>query len=354
VPTAYVTRPYLRLPEHKVTTDEIIDDIRKHHSGHPQLKVIERVIRGAGVETRHFTRPLASPVVSGGARLDERNTAAYADALAQAVHAANGALEEAGLTPGDVDAVITSHTTSWASPALDIDLVNHLGLRPDVRRIPMSTLGCVGGAHALTRAHSHIAAHPGSRVLVVVAETLSTVYNHRDTTLESMIYKVLFGDSAAAAVVTDTPLGPGMAITDTWEYVLPHSTDRYRGRLDLEGLHFDSTPQALNGTSDIMPALHAWIARTAGEPWTPAWVVVHPGGPRILHDAARGLGLDTHRDLKHSWDSLRHCGNLGGAAVLDVLARTHSAPPPNDSPGLLLAFGPGFTVTAAHGTWYTP
>lgn len=55
-------------------------------------------------------------------------------------------------------------------------------------------------------------------------------------------------------------------------------------------------------------------------------MLIHPGGPRILHDAAAGLGL-AEAALRHSWNSLRERGNLGGSAVLDVLARTHDDPP---------------------------
>ncbi|WP_405720739.1 hypothetical protein [Streptomyces sp. NBC_00046] len=70
------------------------------------------------------------------------------------------------------------------------------------------------------------------------------MYNHQDTAVEHMIYKALFGDSAASALVTDQPLGPGLRAdspADTYKHVLPNSLTRYHGRVDHAGFHFDST-----------------------------------------------------------------------------------------------------------------
>ncbi|MEU5425199.1 PhlD [Streptomyces olivoreticuli] len=344
MPASYISRPAIELPTHKITTEEIYDNIRTRHPDHPRLRAIERVVQATTVRNRHFTRPLDSPLVSGTAPLKERVKAAFSDALAMATDAAQKALDTAGLHPADIDAVITSHTTSWGVPHMDVQLVNALGLKPDVRHLSMTTLACAGGAQSLIRASEFVAARPGSRVLVVVTEVISSVYNHQDTGIESMIYKALFGDSAGACIVTDTPLGPGLRIDDTWEYILPGSMDRYSGRLDHDGLHFDSTREALNAADDVLPPLLDWLGS-----WRPDIPVIHPGGPRIIEDVARGLDLpDTA--ARHSWNSLAENGNLGGVAVLDVLRRTHEDPP-TDGNALLIAFGPGFAASGCRGTW---
>ncbi|MBH1933775.1 PhlD [Streptomyces sp. AV19] len=346
--SAYVARPAIALPQHIVTLDDICDDIARHHSGHPRLATYMRVARAAGVNTRRFTRPLNSPTVSGSATIAERNLVAFEDSARLAEEAARAAMANAGLEPSDIDAVVTSHTTSWTTPGLDVHLVNTLGLRPDVRRTPMASLGCGGGAQALSRAADDVTARPGSRVLVVAAETLSTVYRHEDDGLGSMIYKALFGDGAGACVVTDVPLGPGFRIDACWEYLLPDSLDRYWCTVDELGLHFDSTRKAVNATDEVMPPLVRWLDGPGGA--RPEWAVVHAGGPRILEDAAKGLGVE-EKVLRHSWGSLEDCGNLGGVSVLDVLARTYEEPPAPGAPGLLTAFGPGFFAAACRGVW---
>ncbi|MFG2723270.1 PhlD [Streptomyces sp. NPDC048416] len=333
-----------------MTTDEITTDIRRAHAGLPRLDAMLRIARATTVRTRYFTRPLSAPTLAGNALVAERNKVAYEDALALAIEAGRRALETARLRPGDVDALVTSHTTSWTVPSLDVHLVGALGLRPDVRRHPMGTVGCAGGAQGLVRARQDIVAHPGANVLVVTAECLSAAtYNHEDSSLESMVYKVLFGDGAAGTVVTGDPAwaGPSFILDDTFEYVLPDSSERYRGRLNGSGLHFDSTRAATASFNDCLPALRAWL-RPDERPID--FAVVHPGGPRILDDTAAGLGL--HGDaLRHARESLAANGNLGGSAVLDVLSRTFAGAPAAGATGLIMGFGPGFVLAAARGHW---
>lgn len=346
---AYVTRPAIHLPDYQVTTGQILADIAKHHADHPRLAAVLRAVRACGVDTRYWSRPFDEVTAASG--VTDRALTAYADAAAMATTAAHRALETTGLAPGDIDAIVTSHTTSWAVPQLDIHLINTLGLRPDVTRIPLATLACAGGVHALIRATDHLRARPGTRVLVVASEVLSTIYHHDDDQIQHHVYKALFGDSAGAAIVTDAPLAPGLAIGDqpgdVWEFVLPDSADRYWGRLDEAGLHFDSTRKAVRAATDTIPHLQKWLVGRQ-----PGWAAVHPGGPGIIRDTLTGLGLD-QRHGDRSRESLAEVGNLGGVACMDVLARTYAASPRHGAEGTVVAFGPGFTAAGLYGTWHT-
>ncbi|MFF8840474.1 PhlD [Streptomyces sp. NPDC015130] len=353
----YISRPFTILPDYKISTGEIIDDIVAHHPDHPRLRVIRRALGNVGVDTRYFTRPLAARTITGDATIEERSNSAFADALALARRAATEALDAAHLGPGpdpgsyaDIDAIITTHSTGWSVPNLDIHLIGALGLRPTVRRIALTTMACAGGTQALIRAIDFIAARPGSRVLVVAAEVISSVYNHNDDSIEAMIYKGLFGDSASACIVSDEPLGPGLHVAgpdDTLEYVLPDSVDRYSGRIGIDGFHFDSTKEALSAADDVLPAILDWI----GPRQAVDWAAIHPGSPRIIADTASALGLDSV-DSRHSTDTLAAEGNLGGVSILRVLERTHADPPEHGAPGVVIAYGPGFNTAGIRGTWH--
>ncbi|MFG3496649.1 PhlD [Streptomyces sp. NPDC047886] len=347
----HVSRPQVVLPDHKVTTDDIVHDISLHHPDHPRLGAIHRVVRNCGVNTRYFTRPLDASTVSGTAGIDRRAEAAFDDAVVMATEAARRALTAAGLAaPGDdgyadIDAIVTTHSTGWSVPNLDVALLGPLRLRPTVRRVALTTLACAGGTQALIRAADLVAARPGSKVLVVAAEVISSVYNHADTGIESMIYKALFGDSAAAAVVSSEPLGPGLVVQDSFEYVLPDSVERYSGRIAADGFHFDSTKAALSAADDVLPALRTWLRGRSAD-----FAVIHPGSLRIIADTATAVGLSGD-DARHSTDTLADEGNLGGVSVLRVLERTHTAPPPGGAEGLVVAYGPGFAAAALHCRW---
>ncbi|MYT73724.1 MULTISPECIES: PhlD [unclassified Streptomyces] len=343
---AYVSPPRSVLGTHKVTTEEIADDIRAHHREHPRLGAFLRVVNNCGVRTRYFSRPLDSPTVSGEADVHTRTQVAFDDAVDMAERAALTALEAVDLAPGDIHAIVTTHATGYAVPNLDVHLIHRLGLRPTTRRIALTTMACAGGAHALLRAADLVALRPNEKVLVVAAEVLSTAYNHTASTIEAMIYKALFADAAAATVVSAAPLAAGLAIEDTLEYTLPESFDRYRGRLDAHGMHFDSTKQAPKAPTATFPALLNWLD---GRPVD--FAAIHPGSPRMVSDTADALELGTEH-TRHSMDTLADEGNIGGVSILRVLERTHTAPPPPGSHGVVVAYGPGFTTAALHGHWH--
>lgn len=344
--SVFVSIPRTIFGAHKVTTAEIVDDIRARQHDHPRLAAILRVVGNCGVSSRYFSRPLNSPTVAGTADVHERTQAAFDDAVALSEEAALAALDSAGLTARDIDAIVTTHTTGWAVPNLDVHLVARLGLRPTVRRVALTTVACAGGVQSLIRAADLVAVRPDSKVLVVAAEVLSTSYNHTETTIESMIYKALFADAGAAAVVTGTPLTSGLAIDDTFEYTLPDSLDRYRGRLDVHGMHFDSTKQAPSTAAKTLPALMDWLG-----PRPVDFGVIHPGSHRIIADTTEALGLDAHA-AHHSVDTLTDEGNMGAVSVFRVLERSHAAPPDDGAHGVAVAYGPGFITAALRCHWH--
>ncbi|MET8682013.1 PhlD [Streptomyces sp. NPDC004647] len=345
---AFVRRPTVALAKNPVNTEEICDDIIRHHPEHPQLPAILRVIENIHVQQRPFVRPLRE--VAQTQTFEERNTWAIDGLTELAERAARQALHDAGLHPRDIGGLITSHATGLAIPGLDVRLVNRLGLRPTVDRVPMTQLACAGGAHALGLAATLVKALPEKPVLVVCAEVpSSSVYQHTDTDLPSMIFKSLFGDAGTAAIVTSTPTGPGIRIDDSWRYLLPDSADYYKLQTSQHGYHFRSTRDGFKAVPKIIPHLRAWLdGHTPG--WEPHFAVAHPGGPAILEDLTKELGAPEHL-FRHSWASLQQNGNLGGGAVLDVLARTHADPPPDGAQGLMIGFGPGFATAACRLTW---
>ncbi|MFZ3573492.1 PhlD [Streptomyces sp. BH097] len=343
---AYVSMPHTVLGAHKVSTDEIADDIRARHPGHPRIAAAVRAVQGCGVHTRYFARPLDSPTVAGEAGIAERARTAFADALELAERAAASTIAAAGLRAKDLDGIVTTHSTGWAAPNLDVHLMTRLGLRPTARSLAHTTLACTGGTKSLIRAADMVAARPGGKVLVVAAEVISAVYHHSDTGIDAMIYKALFGDSAGAAVVSDEPLGPGFAYEDGFEHVLPGTAGQLGGRITADGLHFDATKQGRAAFTETLPSVTGWLGARRTD-----FAVIHPGSPRIIADTATALGLSEH-DTRHSTATLTEEGNLGGVSVLRVLERTHQDPPPAGSRGTMVAYGPGFTTAALHGHWH--
>ncbi|MFF8617081.1 PhlD [Streptomyces sp. NPDC015350] len=341
---AFVNCPGVADAPHLVTTEEIAEYIQGNYSEHPRLPSFMRISETIGVKTRRFVRPLSEVATQEDFRT--RNERAYANVAKLAEQAARKALHESGLTGRQIGGLITFHATGLAVPGLDAYLVSALDLREDILRIPMTQVACAGGAHALALAAKLTC--PDTPILVVGAEELSSAWQQGDTDLPAMIWKLLFGDGAAAAVVSAEPLRrPGAVIEDTWFHLLKNSRTHYQLMADEVGFHFESTPAALRAVSETLQQL-PWLQDQ--QTWNPEFGVIHPGGPRILDHIASHGGCPEEA-LRHSRASLAENGNTGGSAVLRILARIHEEPPPPNATGLLLGLGPGFCAAASRIRW---
>jgi len=91
-------------------------------------------------------------------------------AIRLAESASRQALDQAGINPAAIDVIVSVSCTGYLVPALDVHLIERLGMRPDVVRLPITELGCSGGAAAISLGHRHLVAYPDQCVLVVAVE----------------------------------------------------------------------------------------------------------------------------------------------------------------------------------------
>ena len=102
-----------------------------HYDG---VRAAERVFRAAGAERRHAVVNPVDEDVSGwgtGARMERYMT----EALPLGKQAVAGALDAAGLAPGDVGLFAVATCTGYATPGLDIRLASDLGMPPGLQRL---------------------------------------------------------------------------------------------------------------------------------------------------------------------------------------------------------------------------
>jgi alkylresorcinol/alkylpyrone synthase len=71
--------------------------------------------------------------------------------------------------------------------------------------------------------------------------------------------------------------------------------------------------------------------------------LVHPGGPKVLRGIEAALALPPGA-LRYSWQGLRTLGNVSSAAVLCMLRDVEADGVPDDTYGLLMGMGPGFSM----------
>jgi alkylresorcinol/alkylpyrone synthase len=306
--------------------------------------VLDRLHTSARVRFRHTVLPLdAYAALDGFGAANDAFIAAAVDLGAEAVE---GALRAARISPGDVDLLIFTSVTGIAAPSVDARLVGRLGLRPDVKRLPVFGLGCVAGAAGLGRVHDYLRGWPEHVAVLLSVELCSLTLQRDDPSPANLVAGGLFGDGAAAVVSCGAerlPRPQGPTVVATRSHLYP-DTERLLG-WDITGSGFrivlDSTvPDVLRGhlADDVDGFLGDHDLKRHD---ITAWVC-HPGGPKVLEAVAEALDLpDGALDL--TWRSLTEVGNLSSASVLHLLRDTlDERRPEPGTPGLLLAAGPGF------------
>lgn len=348
-PSGLDLRPAVRtvaraLPAHYATQEELIAAFRTAWAQkHFNVERLEELHRAVQVKGRNLALPLAEyPAL---VTFQQRNDAWTRCALDLGEQVVRQALDQAGLTPRDVDHVVFVTVTGIATPSIEARLVNRLGMRPDVRRTPIFGLGCVAGAAGTARAADLLAGAPEGVALMLAVELCSLTLQREDLSIPNIIASGLFADGAACVVLE----GGGRAaagsprVVDTRSVFYP-DTERIMG-WDVVDTGFKvvlnaKVPQLVRDNVrqnvDDFLAAHG-LRRSDVRHW-----VAHTGGPKVLEAFEAALELPPDM-LRRSWASLREVGNLSSASVLFVLGElleTGEARPGDW--GLMMAMGPGF------------
>ena len=160
------------VPPHVVAQSEAKARARDAFGGNKALfDRLSGVFDNAGIAKRHIVAPIDWYMEDHG--WADRNALYLKASEDLFIEAGRSAIEKSGLMPEQIDGVVTVSTTGIATPSLDARTFTRLGLREDVRRVPVFGLGCAGGVNGLAPASRLAAAEPGSNWLFVTVETCS-------------------------------------------------------------------------------------------------------------------------------------------------------------------------------------
>jgi len=325
-----------------------------------QRALLERLYGNAGVDTRYTVLPRADYGALGPAANDRY----IEEATALGERALRGALAKSGLNASDLDLLIVTSVTGVAVPSLDALLMPRLGLRADVKRLPVFGLGCVAGAAGLARLHDYLLGWPGHAAALLAVELCSLSLPLTSVTTADLVASALFGDGAVALVARGTPargrarmrarperrprpirVPPLPRVIATRSEVYPDSGGALGWRLGPDGFRIVLTAE-----------LAEVVARRLGESVTGflaehgltvddigTWIC-HPGGPKVLDAAQRALKLPADA-LASSRRSLALAGNMSSASVLHILELTVADNAPAAGTfGMMIGLGPGVSA----------
>jgi predicted naringenin-chalcone synthase len=317
--------------------------VKKHFGSrlsNRSLGLIRTIFSHPSIRKRYFAFDDPSCLVNEDP--DQRIARFTGQAIDLSVRAVTAALEQAGSKIGDVCGIVVNTCTGYICPGLSTYLIERLGLSRSIRAFDMVGSGCGGAIPNLQIADSLVKTG-GAQVLSVSVEICSATFQ-MDNDLSLILSNALFGDGAAAAVLSGRPRG--------WELVA--SAARYvpEQRDTIRFVHRQG--QLVNQLSLRLPdlvrsAAAGAVADVLGRQGLTTedirhWAF-HTGGEKIINAVRDEIGISEER-LVATRRVLAEYGNMSSPTVWFVLEEITRNGVENGDWCVMTAYGAGLSAHA--------
>ena len=230
-----------------------------------------------------------------------------------AIRAARAALDHAGLTADDIDAIVLATSTAdftfpSAATMVQAGLGMTRGFAFDVQAV------CAGFVFALSTANALILSGQARRALVIGAETFSRLMDWEDRTTS-----VLFGDGAGA-VVLEAAEGQGTTADRGILAADLHSDGRHKDILHVDGgvstgqtghLRMQGKEVFRHAVEKLAETAHACLDKIGLSSADVDWIVPHQANIRIIEATAKRMQVPMDRVVVTVQDH----GNTSAASI---------------------------------------
>lgn len=332
------------LPQFFRETKEIIPFVKlwmQDQETRFQRKVI-KLFEGAGVDKRYSI--MSPEEVFTATSFEDKNNIYKREVTKLAEQSLQKSLDKAKLNPKDLDYIITVSCTGIMIPSVDAYLINSLGMKQDIVRLPVTEMGCAAGISGIIYAKNFLKANPNKRAAVIAVEAPTATFQLNDYSMTNIVSAAIFGDGAASVILSSFEDDKGPTILDEEMYHFYNATHMMGFNLVNTGLQMILDKEVPQKIADHFPnIIHPFLAKNDLKIEDINHLIFHPGGKKIVQTVEDLFGK-LGKNIDDTKEVLRLYGNMSSATVLYVLERFMERNPQKGEKGIMLSFGPGFSA----------
>jgi len=303
---------------------------------------VVKIFENAGVDKRYSIMDAES--VFSNTSFEEKNDIYEKETIILAESCLQKSLDKAGLKADEIDFLITVSCTGIMIPSLDAYLINRLQMRQDVVRLPVTEMGCAAGVSGVIYAKNFLKANPGKRAAVIAVESPTATFQLEDFSMVNMVSAAIFGDGAAAVILSSHEDDKGPVVVDEAMYHFFDSEQMMGFKLRNSGLQMildKSVPETI--AAHFPSIVHPFLEQNGKSIQDVDHLIFHPGGKKIVQTVESLFG-SLGKNIDDTKEILRLYGNMSSVTVLYVLERFLERDLAPGDVGLMLSFGPGFSA----------
>ncbi len=332
------------LPAYSRTTKDIIPFVNLWLSGKEERfrrKVI-KIFEGAGVDKRYGIMSIDE--VFNATSFEDKNAIYVREVKKLGASCLTKALDKQNWQADSLDYIITVSCTGIMIPSLDAYLINELGLKQDIVRLPVTEMGCAAGVSGLIYASHFLKQNPGKRAAVVAVESPTATFQLNDYSMANMVSAAIFGDGAACVLLSSHEDDTGPKVVGEEMYHFPDATQMMGFDLTNTGLKMILDPKVPEVITEHFPKIvHPFLAKHNSTIEKVDHLIFHPGGRKIVQTVEDLFGK-LGKQIDDTRSVLLNYGNMSSCTVLYVLEQFLDKEIKAGDQGLILSFGPGFSA----------
>lgn len=356
--TAFIHTIGTAVPANLTSQNKIADFMVSHlHLNEEEEKKLRVLYRASGISQRYSVLKDFSENLNGQSFFKENESFPSAKPRMliyqhHAIKLAEQACEEAfgstTIKKDEITHLIAVSCTGMYAPGLDIELISKLALATSTQRTSINFMGCYAAFNAMKVAKHIIGANENAKVLIVCVE-LCSIHLQEKKDDENLLANAIFGDGAAAMILSSEPLNRSLELTNFYSDLAPDAKDEMGWYIGDHGFEMHLTsrvPDVIKeGIGELTDRLLEEIKLKVSDI---DFFAIHPGGKRILEVIEEKLEISKEQN-RPARDILRTHGNMSSPTVLFVIKSILDSLSPDDDQKHLLsfAFGPGLTMESA-------